>query len=191
MVSSVDSPKPMERSNYMLRWLWLAVVVVVFDQGTKIWADAALTPYSPFAVFTGFNLTLSYNTGAAFSFLADAGGWQRWFFSLLAVVVSVIIIVWLRRLQTHEKRLAIALVLIMGGAVGNVIDRLYLGHVVDFIDVYYLAEGCLPFFGRLPAVGGSSCHWPAFNIADSAIFLGAVMMVLDSLRGHKSEDSEK
>lgn len=191
MVSSVDSPSAMDDSKFMLRWLWLAVVVVVLDQATKLWADAGLTPYTPYNLFTGFNLTLSYNTGAAFSFLADAGGWQRWFFTVLAFVVSVMIIVWLRRLQRHEHSIAIALVLILGGAVGNVIDRIYLGHVVDFIDVYYLADSCLPFFGRLPAISGSSCHWPAFNIADSAIFIGAIMMVIDGLRGSKSKTSEE
>ncbi len=171
----------------MSRWLWLAVVVVVLDQVTKIWANASLLPYSPVELFTGFNLTLSYNPGAAFSFLADAGGWQRWFFTVLAIIVSIVIVIWIRRLQAHERGVAIALALILGGAIGNVIDRVYLGHVVDFIDIYYLADSCLPFFGR--AWGG--CHWPAFNVADSAIFLGAAVMIIDSLRSVKADNSKE
>ena len=169
----------------MLRWLWLALVVIVLDQATKVWADASLNLHLPIEVFTGLNMTLSYNTGAAFSFLASAGGWQRWFFIVLALLVSGYIIYWLRRLGSNEKMLAVSLTLILGGAVGNVIDRVYLGHVVDFIDVYYLSNNCLPFFGRMIGSGGSSCHWPAFNIADSAIFLGAVLLIVDSLRGHR------
>lgn len=166
----------------MLRWLWLAMLVVVLDQASKLWADAALHLYVPVEIFTGLNFTLSYNTGAAFSFLASSGGWQRWFFILLALLVSGYITHWLKKLGRAEMSLAIALSLILGGAIGNVIDRAYLGHVVDFIDVFYLANDCLPFFGKLRGVADVSCHWPAFNIADSAIFLGAVMLVVDSFR---------
>jgi len=172
----------------MLRWLWLAVLVVVLDQATKLWANAVLHLYMPVEIFTGLNFTLSYNPGAAFSFLADAGGWQRWFFIGLALLVSAYIIHWLKKLSRVEVSLAIALALILGGAIGNVIDRVYLGYVVDFVDVYYLAGDCLPFFGKLLGGGGVSCHWPAFNIADSAIFLGAVILVIDSFRGRKSQD---
>lgn len=153
----------------MLRWLWLALVVIVLDQLTKYWADATLQLYWPKQIMPGLNFMLSYNTGAAFSFLADAGGWQRWFFITLALGVSAFIISWLRRLTHEERWMAIALTLILGGAIGNVIDRVYLGHVVDFIDVH--------------AYGW---HWPAFNIADSAITVGAVMMVIDGLRGRKN-----
>ncbi len=173
----------------MLRWLWLALVVIVLDQGTKVWANAALNLHLPTEIFTGLNMTLSYNTGAAFSFLAGASGWQRWFFITLALLVSGYIIYWLKRLGPNESVLAVALVLILGGAIGNVIDRVYLGHVVDFIDIYYLSNGCLPFFGRMISSGGSSCHWPAFNIADSAIMLGAVLLVIDSFRGHRKASS--
>ncbi len=175
----------LESGHSMLRWLWLAVFAIVLDQATKLWANTALRLYEPVELFTGFSLTLSYNTGAAFSFLASAGGWQRWFFIALALGVSAFIFSWLRRLQGHETRLAIALALILGGAIGNVIDRAYLGHVVDFIDVYYISNDCLPFFGQVISIDGGSCHWPAFNIADSAIFLGAVLMVLDGLRQKK------
>lgn len=172
----------------MLRWLWLAVLVVVLDQASKLWANGALHLYMPVEIFTGLSFTLSYNTGAAFSFLAGAGGWQRWFFITLALLVSGYIIHWLKKLGRAEISLAIALALILGGAIGNVIDRAYLGYVVDFIDVFYLANDCLPFFGKLFSGGAVSCHWPAFNIADSAIFLGAVMLVIDSFKARKIKE---
>ncbi|MFC1748693.1 signal peptidase II [Pseudomonadota bacterium] len=176
-----------ESAHVMQRWLWLAVVVIVLDQATKFWAVAALYEGMPVTFFTGLDFTLSYNPGAAFSFLADAGGWQRWFFTVLALGVSVFIIGWVRKLQSYEKGLAVALALILGGALGNVVDRIYLGEVVDFIDVYYLSDSCVPFFGQVITISGGSCHWPAFNIADSAIFLGAVLMVFDSFRHQKNK----
>ena len=154
----------------MLKWIWLAVVVVILDQLTKYIASASLVMYKPVAVMPMFNWTLMHNSGAAFSFLHDAGGWQRWFFALIAIVVSVVIILWIKRLQQHEKWQAAALALILGGAIGNVIDRIWLGYVVDFIDVYY----------------GNS-HWPAFNIADSAISIGVAMIIIDSIREYRAE----
>lgn len=171
----------------MLRWLWLSAVVIVLDQASKLWANGVLQLHRPVEIFSGLNFTLSYNAGAAFSFLANSGGWQRWFFVTLAVLVSAYLIHWLRKLKPSEMRLAIALSLILGGAIGNVIDRVYLGYVVDFIDVFYLADGCLPFFGTLFNSGVVSCHWPTFNIADSAIFLGAVLLVMDSFKNRQSE----
>jgi signal peptidase II len=111
----------------------------------------------------GFNLTYVHNTGAAFSFLSQAGGWQRWLFAGLAVVMSSIITVWLLRLQKHETFMAAALSLILGGAIGNLIDRVAYGYVIDFLDVYY-----------------QDWHWPAFNIADSAICIGVGLMLLES-----------
>ena len=170
----------------MLRWLWLAGLAIGLDQASKLWANGSLQLHRPIEIFSGLNFTLSYNAGAAFSFLASSGGWQRWFFITLAVLVSAYIIHWLRKLQPSEMRLAIALSLILGGAIGNVIDRVYLGYVVDFIDVYYLANDCLPFFGTLYGNGAVSCHWPAFNIADSAIFLGAVLLIIDSFKSRPS-----
>ena len=164
-VNSVVMPKT---ETSMLRWLWVALVVIVLDQLTKYWANSQLHPYSPEPITPGLNFTLSYNTGAAFSFLADAGGWQRWFFIALALGVAAFIITWLRRLKHEELWTAVALTLILGGAVGNVIDRFVIGHVIDFIDLYY-----------------HGWHWPAFNVADSAITVGAVMMVIDGLRGRK------
>jgi signal peptidase II len=113
-------------------------------------------------------ITKVYNFGAAFSFLGNASGWQRWFFIVLAVVVSVVLLVWLARLAQQERRSAIALSLILGGAVGNLVDRVLYGYVIDFIDVYY-----------------RSWHWPTFNLADSAITLGAGLLLLDALAGNR------
>ena len=154
----------LQRPARLWRWLGLAGLIVVLDQATKLLAVAMLVPYRPQAVAPLLNLTLMYNEGAAFSFLAGAGGWQRWLFAGLAVVISVVIVIWMTRLKPGETRVAVALALILGGAVGNLIDRLWQGRVTDFIDVYY-----------------QSWHWPAFNLADSAITVGAVVMVVDAL----------
>lgn len=154
----------------MLKWIWLAVVVVIFDQLTKYIASNSLEILRPIAVMPGFNWTLMHNPGAAFSFLANEGGWQRWFFAIIAIVVSVVIIVWINKLKQHEKWQAIALALILGGAIGNVIDRIWLGYVVDFIEVYY-----------------QQWYWPAFNVADSAIVIGVVMIIIDSIREYRVE----
>jgi signal peptidase II len=154
----------------MLRWLWLSAAVVALDQLTKWLADHLLTLYAAKPVLPFFNLTLLYNQGAAFSFLAGASGWQRWFFIGIALVISVVLIVWLRRLPRHEVWEAGALALILGGAVGNVIDRIWHGHVIDFIDLHV-----------------AGYHWPAFNIADSAITVGAVTLVIHSLFFHQRQ----
>jgi len=156
------------RQQTSLRWLWLALAVVVVDQGSKQLAEHLLLKHDPIAVLPSFNLFLTYNTGAAFSFLRDAGGWQRWLFATLSIGVSVFIVFWLRRIPAGQKWLACALALVLGGAVGNLIDRLFRvdGAVVDFIDVYY-----------------GTWHWPAFNVADSAISIGAVMLVWSAVRG--------
>lgn len=154
----------------MLKWLWLSALVVVLDLGTKAMASHYLLLYQPVPVFPGFNWTLAHNTGAAFSFLADEPGWQRWFFSAIALVVSIGITVWIKRLAPTQTMLAVSLALVMGGALGNLWDRATLGYVVDFIDVYY-----------------QQSHWPAFNLADSAISVGAALLILDSLRNGKKE----
>lgn len=146
----------------MLKWLWLSVVVIVLDQASKLWASAALQFQESLAVTPHFNLTLMHNYGAAFSFLAGAGGWQRWFFAATALIVSTVIVLWIRRLAPSQRWEAAALALVLGGALGNLWDRLTLGYVVDFIDLYYGPR-----------------HWPAFNIADSAITLGAAMLIVD------------
>ena len=153
-----------------MKWLWCSLLVVVLDQLSKVWAVMQLPLHSPQPVFPSLNMTLAYNRGAAFSFLSDASGWQRWFFAVLAIVVSIAIIFWLRRLRSTEKCQGLALSLILGGALGNVWDRIQLGYVVDFIDVYY-----------------GAWHWPVFNIADSAITVGAVLLIVDAFIGKRSE----
>lgn len=147
-----------------LIWLWLSVVVVGLDQLTKYLASANLEYGRPVELLPVFDLTLLHNTGAAFSFLAGAGGWQRWLFALLAAVVSIVLVVWLKRLKAHETWLAIALALVLGGALGNLYDRVVLGYVVDFISVHY-----------------QRYYFPAFNLADSAITVGAIMLIIDTL----------
>ncbi|MDT8310372.1 MAG: signal peptidase II [Methylophaga sp.] len=149
----------------MLKYLWLSLVVIIVDQISKTVMVNWLDLYETVPVLPFFNLTLAHNTGAAFSFLAGAGGWQRWFFVVLAAVISLVLIIWMRRLAQTAKLEAISLALIIGGAIGNVIDRLIYGYVIDFIDIY---------------AGGY--HWPAFNIADSAICIGAVLLIIDSFR---------
>lgn len=156
----------------MLKWVWVSALVIVLDQLTKLWASSALAYAEPLPVLPFFNLTLMHNTGAAFSFLSQAGGWQRWFFAVVAVLISSVLLLWLKRLKPEQRWLAVALTLVLGGALGNVWDRLYLGHVIDFIDIYY-----------------RQWHWPAFNIADSAIFVGAAMLIIDGLRGDKQNKS--
>ncbi|MGJ0483863.1 MAG: signal peptidase II [Methylomicrobium sp.] len=147
----------------MLKWLWLTLLAVLLDQGSKLAIDASMQLYESIPLLPFFNLTYVHNPGAAFSFLSEAGGWQRWFFSGLALTISIGITVWLARLQKHESLLAAALSLILGGAIGNLIDRVAYGYVIDFIDVYY----------------GNS-HFPAFNIADAAINLGVFLMLAES-----------
>ena len=145
-------------------WIWLSLLVIVLDQATKYLAETLLVMHQPVPVTPSFNLMLTYNTGAAFSFLADADGWQRWFFLGLGALVSMGLVIWLTRLKSQEKWLAVALALILGGAIGNLIDRAWLGQVIDFIQLYY-----------------DRWYWPAFNIADSAITVGAVLLVVESL----------
>lgn len=169
----------------MLKWLWLTALVIILDQISKQLAVNILTPHDPHAFMPFFNFTLTFNKGAAFSFLSTAGGWQRWFFTALAIGVSIFIFFWLKKLPRKEKLLAISLALILGGAIGNVIDRSIYGYVIDFIDWYYPAnEGCLPFFF---SINQATCHWPTFNIADSAILLGAALMILHAFFSKEEE----
>lgn len=141
-----------------------AVVAIILDQATKLYAVEKLTLHQPVPVMPSFNFTLMYNEGAAFSFLSDAGGWQRWFFSILAFAVSIFLISWIVKLDRREKWTALALSLILGGAIGNLIDRLAYGYVVDFIQWYY-----------------DRFYWPAFNIADASILVGTVLLLSISL----------
>ncbi|NNL95981.1 MAG: signal peptidase II [Xanthomonadales bacterium] len=147
-----------------LIWLLLAFVVIELDIQTKAWASENLTLYRPVQVTDWLNMTLAHNYGAAFSMLSDAGGWQRWFFTVLASGVTLVLLVWLFRLKDDEWLTGLSLGLIIGGALGNLIDRIQLGYVVDFIDVHYQGH-----------------HWPAFNVADSAISVGIFLMLLDGL----------
>lgn len=154
----------MKRMKGMLPWLGLAALIIFLDQATKLLAVHALVLHEPLAVVPGFNLTLTHNTGASFSFLSDAGGWQRWFLAGFALVVSIILVVWLYRLPAAARWLPCALGFILGGALGNLWDRLAHGYVIDFIQVYY-----------------QQWYWPAFNIADSAITVGAIMLIIDAI----------
>lgn len=147
-----------------LFWLLFAVLVIALDQATKLIAVDLLDYGTPVEVLPVLNWTLLHNTGAAFSFLSDAGGWQRWFFTAIALVVSAVLVVWIFRLERREYVQKLALSLILAGALGNLWDRLMLGYVVDFIQVHY----------------GQQYFFPAFNIADSAITVGAVLMIYKS-----------
>ncbi len=154
-----------------MKWLWLSVLTVIIDQLSKIWVDSNMSLYQSIPVFPGFNITYVHNFGAAFSFLSEAGGWQRWFFTLLAATISIGIIIWLKRLKPEETLSAISLGLILGGAIGNLIDRVIYGYVIDFFDVYY-----------------QTWHWPVFNIADSAITAGVALMLYESFMHKELED---
>ncbi len=154
----------------LLGWLGLAAVVVLLDQLTKAWVVSVLPLRRRIDLTPFFSLTHVHNTGAAFSFLSDAGGWQRWFFLGLALVASVVIVVWLRRLPPGAHWEAAGLSLVLGGALGNFIDRLRYGYVIDFLDFH---------LGRW--------HWPAFNLADTAISLGVMLLLWEALRGRESD----
>ncbi|HEV7608035.1 MAG TPA: signal peptidase II [Steroidobacteraceae bacterium] len=154
---------PMSASG--LRWLWISLLVIVADQLSKLWIERNMLLGDTFAVLPVLDIVRAHNSGAAFSFLADAGGWQRWAFSILAVVVSIALVVWLRRtvLATHAL-LTVGVALILGGAIGNVIDRIEHGYVVDFVHAHW-----------------GTAYFAAFNVADSAISIGAVLVILDAL----------
>ena len=149
----------------MLKWLWLSALVLVIDQTTKRVVDTTLRLYESIPLLPSFSLTYLRNQGAAFSFLSGAGGWQRWFFIGLAVIASVMICFWIRQIPNDRKLEASAWALVLGGALGNLIDRVLYGYVIDFLDVYY-----------------GEWHWPAFNVADSAITVGVIFLLLESLR---------
>ena len=146
-----------------LVWVGLSIVAIILDQWTKSIASTHLNYADPVPVLPFLNWTLLHNYGAAFSFLSDAGGWQRYFFTSLAGLVSVIFVFWLMRMPKTVKSVPIALALILGGAIGNLSDRVSLGYVVDFIHLYY-----------------NNSHFPAFNIADSAITLGTILLLIDT-----------
>jgi signal peptidase II len=155
-------------------WFALAASVLLLDQYSKLWIVERFS-YGDIESLSGFfNLVRVHNYGAAFSFLSDAGGWQRWAFSLLAAVISIVIVVWIARLPTQSKMEGLALALILGGALGNLYDRLTLGYVVDFLDFHW-----------------SGMHFPAFNIADAGISVGAAVLIFDTLiNGSEADNNE-
>ncbi|AOS96879.1 Lipoprotein signal peptidase [Microbulbifer aggregans] len=156
-------------------WYWLALAVIALDIVTKVWAVERFMYGPELQIIPGLlQFTYAENYGAAFSFLADAGGWQRWFFGAVALGFSAMVIVWLWRLPAAKRWEPIALALILGGAIGNLWDRILLGYVRDFISVYY-----------------GSWHFPVFNVADMAISIGAAMLVIELLFFAESKDAEK
>ncbi|WP_081759296.1 signal peptidase II [Thioalkalivibrio sp. HK1] len=158
-------------SRGALKWLWCSLAVVIADQLTKIAALLWIDPLAPKALAPMLNLVLAYNPGAAFSILSTAGGWQRGLFIGLALAVSALVVRWLYTMPRNQRLMSCALSLLLGGAIGNMIDRIHLGAVIDFIDVHVA--------GR---------HWPAFNVADSAICIGVVLLMICTLR--PNSDSE-
>ena len=156
----------------MNKWLGIAGLVIVLDHLSKWWVSATMDFQETIPVFPFFSFVLVHNQGAAFSFLADAGGWQRWLFIGIGIVATVII-VRLLKTHAHEPRMALALALVLGGALGNVLDRAVLGYVVDFLYFHY-----------------HGFAWPAFNIADSAISIGAAILVWDSLFGKTAKPGD-
>jgi signal peptidase II len=157
-------PAPVQRTH-PAAWLWLSLAVIALDQATKFLSARFLELHERVEVLPVLDFTLLHNTGAAFSLLAGASGWQRWFFIGLAFAVSLMLLVWIWRTPRGEKLLPLALALILGGALGNVIDRIVHGYVVDFIHVHW-----------------GAAYFPAFNIADSAITVGAGLLILDAFR---------
>lgn len=155
----------MTRRRSPLGWLFLSILILFLDQLSKYLVTQSLQLHEILVLIPGINLSLVHNTGAAFSFLRDAGGWQRWFFVALGAVVGTVVVIWLSRIERDRHwLLPCSLSLVLGGAAGNLVDRLVHGYVVDFIDVYY-----------------SGWHWPTFNVADSAISVGAVLLVIDAI----------
>jgi signal peptidase II len=161
------------RTRLPMNWYRLAIVLVIIDQLTKLWASTALDYNEPVPILPFFDIVLHHNTGAAFSFLHDAGGWQRWLFSAIAGGVGIGIVIWMARLKRGQTLLMTSLTLVLGGAIGNVIDRVRFGYVVDFISIYW------PDLYR----------FPTFNFADSAITIGAALMLLDMVRNPQNHGS--
>lgn len=157
------SPKSNNRQAFLL-WLGLSSFLLILDQLTKVIAKNSLFEGVSQPVTSFLNWTLVYNSGAAFSFLAQAGGWQRWFFTSVGIIAALIMI-WLIRKNSHQAIFSLALSLVLSGAIGNVIDRIIYGAVVDFVDVHYMGW-----------------HWPAFNIADSAITIGVILLIVDEIK---------
>jgi signal peptidase II len=146
------------------RWLFLSLSIILFDQATKYFAIKYLTPSVPVQIFPFFDLSLNYNPGVAFSLLSTAPGWQRWFLSVLTVLICSVLLVWMKRISKNRHCLLASLVCILGGAIGNLLDRIYFGYVIDFIDLHI-----------------KHWHWPTFNIADTAISVGVTILIIMTL----------
>ncbi len=158
------STTPVQRTH-PAAWMWLSLAVIALDQVTKFLVTRFLELYERVEVLPVLDFTLLHNTGAAFSMLAGAGGWQRWFFIILGCIVSLMLVTWIWRSPRGEKLLPLALALILGGALGNVVDRVLHGYVIDFIHAHWGAS-----------------YFPAFNVADSAITVGAALLIVDAFR---------
>ncbi len=154
-----------------LVWLWISALVFILDQWTKHLASTSLELYVPNKITEFFNLTLMHNKGVAFSLLANQSGWQRYFLSIVAILIVLWLLYWLFKNRYSQKLQNGALVLVIGGALGNVYDRIMLGYVVDFIELHY-----------------QGYFWPAFNVADSAICLGAVLLIVDAFKNKESTE---
>lgn len=155
--------KPVMQTGWRL--LWLSALVVLLDQWTKTVASSHLALYIPKKITSFFNLTLMHNEGVAFSILADQSGWQRYFIAVVASLIVIWLLYWLYQNKSSQRLQNTALVLVIGGAIGNIWDRIELGYVVDFIELHY-----------------QQYYWPAFNLADSAICLGAVLLIIDAIK---------
>ncbi len=171
----------MEKHVSMLKWLFLSAIVVFLDWFSKAYFSSTMELYQSQTVVNDFlNLNLSFtlvhNYGAAFSFLSEQSGWQRWFFTITSSLISFVLLIWLFRLKKSETLIAIALTLVLGGAIGNLYDRITLGYVVDFLDVFVRTSS-------------TEWHWPAFNIADSAISIGAILLIFDAFIVQKNNKS--
>lgn len=157
-------------NNSGLRWLWLTLICLTLDQVTKQWIAGSFYYGESLSVLPFFSLTYVHNLGAAFSFLADQGGWQRWFFTAIATIASIVFIVWLAKTPKSQTLLGIAFALMLSGAFGNLIDRVLFGYVIDFLHFHW-----------------AGYNFPAFNVADSMIFIGAAFMILDSFKAESNE----
>lgn len=156
-----------------LRFLWLTLLLIILDQVSKQWVIGVFDLYESIEIMPYLNFTYVRNYGAAFSFLSDQGGWQRWLFTILAIAISIVLVIWLRRNPAKLWRQNLAFALILAGAIGNVIDRIIYGYVIDFLDVYV-----------------NDWHWPAFNVADMAITIGAALMLLEAFFEQRESSQE-
>ncbi|PTB83083.1 lipoprotein signal peptidase [Pseudidiomarina aestuarii] len=172
-VNLPNQPLDLKKRASGLRFLWLTLLLIALDQISKQWVIRVFDLYESIQIMPYLNFTYVRNYGAAFSFLSDQGGWQRWLFTFLAIAISIVLVIWLRRNPANLWRQNLAFALILAGAIGNVIDRIIYGYVIDFLDVYV-----------------NEWHWPAFNVADMAITLGAILMLLEAFFEQRESSQE-